>query len=80
MIVVNDHYSLRPHLLEIPFDFYAMLKETAVDDPEVRRIPLDWRLITRRVFLSLFESGWRVVDFRLLSDGDRKRDFYVLSR
>jgi len=69
-----------PLLVEIPFDFYAMLKETAVDDPEVRRIPLDWRLITRRVFLSLFESGWRVVDFCLLPDGDRKRDFYVLSR
>ena len=51
-------------LARIPSDFYLMLRETDVEDPDVRRIPLDWRAATRRAFTTLFERGFRVVDFR----------------
>ncbi len=47
----------------VPSDFYRMLRETDVDDPAVRRIPLDWRLATRRVFQELFARGYAVKDF-----------------
>jgi predicted GNAT superfamily acetyltransferase len=50
-------------LVPIPGDFYSMLRETDVEDPEVRRIPLDWRLKTRDLFLTLFSEGYRVADF-----------------
>jgi predicted GNAT superfamily acetyltransferase len=49
--------------LPIPADFYALLQQTDVDDPAVRRIPLDWRLRTREAFQALFGRGFRVVDF-----------------
>lgn len=68
-----------PLLVEIPFDFYTLLQETAVEDPEVRRIPVDWRMATRRAFQTLLDAGWRVVDFRCFENAGRKRDFYVLS-
>jgi predicted GNAT superfamily acetyltransferase len=66
-------------LIQIPVDFYRVLQETEVEDPEVRRIPVDWRLHTRSSFLDLFERGYRVVDF-LKSGPDRPGDFYVLQK
>jgi predicted GNAT superfamily acetyltransferase len=72
-----DHETL---LLEIPFDWYRILTQTAVADPETRRIPYDWRMKTREVFESLFERGYGVVDFQYLVLGGRKRDFYVLKK
>jgi predicted GNAT superfamily acetyltransferase len=66
-------------LVRIPRDFYAMLRETDVVDPEVRRIPVEWRFSTRKVFQSLLAKGYRVVDF-----GDagvpRSSPYYVLRR
>lgn len=67
-------------LLEIPFDFYRMLKETDVPDPVVRKIPLDWRLATREVFQKLLGCRYRVIDFRAYQGTDRKRDFYILKK
>ncbi len=49
--------------LRIPADFYAMLRETDVGDPDVRRIPVDWRLRTREAFRTLFGRGFRVAAF-----------------
>jgi predicted GNAT superfamily acetyltransferase len=66
-------------LVRIPLDFYRMLQETDVADPEVKRIPVDWRLATRAVFQGLFAGGYRVVDFRK-ADADVPGNFYVLSR
>lgn len=66
-------------LVGIPLDFYRMLQETDVQDPEVRRIPLDWRLATREVFQGLFARGYRVVDFRK-AEGRASGNYYVLSR
>jgi predicted GNAT superfamily acetyltransferase len=66
-------------LVRIPLDFYRMLQETDVADAEVRRIPVDWRLATREVFQTLFERGFRVVDFLKAKD-DGAGNFYVLSR
>jgi predicted GNAT superfamily acetyltransferase len=54
--------------IPIPRDFYRMLDETAVDDPLVRRIPVDWRMTTRQAFKELFGRGYRVIDF--LHGGD----------
>ena len=51
-------------LVRIPADFPRMLRETDVQDPAVRRIPLDWRSATRRVFTALLGSGYRIADFR----------------
>jgi predicted GNAT superfamily acetyltransferase len=66
-------------LVPIPLDFYVMLLETDVTDPEVRRIPVDWRMATRAVFQALLARGYRVVDFR---KADRRvaANAYVLAR
>lgn len=78
--------SIRPDLKEdfllvrIPRDFYVMLGETDVADPEVRRIPLDWRLKTRDVFLSLLGRGYRVFDFRLAGEEAIKNSYYVFTK
>lgn len=66
-------------LVQIPLDFYLMLRETDVDDREVRNIPLEWRLRTREVFKDLFCRGYEIVDFRTSGQGE-KRDFYVLKK
>lgn len=50
-------------LVPIPADFYLMLRETDVADPATRKIPVDWRLATRQVFLALLGSGYEVSDF-----------------
>jgi predicted GNAT superfamily acetyltransferase len=65
-------------LVEIPFDFYHMIKQTDVPEKDIRNIPLDWRMATREVFRNLLERGYSVIDFRIHQDGDRKRDFYIL--
>jgi predicted GNAT superfamily acetyltransferase len=67
-------------LIEIPFDFYTMLHETDVADPQSRDIPVIWREKTRLAFKNQFEAGYRVVDFRYLKRGGKKRDFYVLRK
>jgi predicted GNAT superfamily acetyltransferase len=67
-------------LLEIPFDFYRTLQETDVDDPDIRQIPLTWRMRTREIFLSLLERDFSVYDFRHVEIEGRKRDFYVFKK
>jgi len=63
-------------LVPIPDDFNAMLRETDVEEPGVRRIPLDWRLRTREMFETLFREGYKVTDFRHSESGN----FYILER
>jgi predicted GNAT superfamily acetyltransferase len=66
-------------LVQIPLDFYRMLRETDVDDPDVRNIPVDWRLRTRRAFVSLFARGYRVTDF-LSKEGTPPASYYLLRK
>jgi len=66
-------------LVEIPFDFYTMILKTDVADNRVREIPIVWRYKTRQVFQELFQRGYSILDFRYIKQGDRKRDFYVLT-
>jgi predicted GNAT superfamily acetyltransferase len=65
--------------VDIPADFYRMLNETDVENKDIRRIPLEWRLKTRRVFQDLFEKGYKVIDFRR-TEGRTQRNFYVLKK
>jgi len=67
-------------LVEIPYDFYLMLKETDVPQRKIRNIPLEWRMKTRKVFQTLLGRKYKIVDFRWLEKDNRKRDFYVLKR
>jgi predicted GNAT superfamily acetyltransferase len=67
-------------LVEIPVDFYRMLRETDVAENKVRSIPLEWRMKTRQVFKTLFERKYKIIDFRLLKKDKNKRDFYILQR
>jgi predicted GNAT superfamily acetyltransferase len=66
-------------LMRIPADFYAVLKETDVEDPEVRRIPLTWRLRTREAFQTLLGSGFRVAGFLDILPGETGPG-YILRR
>jgi predicted GNAT superfamily acetyltransferase len=66
-------------LVPIPADFTIMLRETDVEDEAVRRIPRNWRLLTREAFQSLFAKGYRIVDFRYAETGTPK-NFYVLQK
>jgi len=66
-------------LVEIPYDFYSLLKATDVQDPEIRKIPMDWRNRTRTALRSLLVRGYKVEDFRSMRDGTRMRDFYILT-
>jgi len=66
-------------LLQIPLDFYRMLQETDVEDPEIRRIPVDWRLNTRKAFQTLFAGGYRVSDF-LNKKGTPPANYYLLRK
>jgi predicted GNAT superfamily acetyltransferase len=65
--------------VQIPRDFYLMLRETDVEDGAVRRIPLDWRLQTRHVFQTLFLKEYRIADFLGTADEPRE-NFYVLKK
>jgi len=67
-------------LVEIPYDFYLMARETDVEDQEVRNIPLNWRMTSREVFHTLFKKKYEILDFRCLKRQDRRRDFYVLKK
>jgi predicted GNAT superfamily acetyltransferase len=67
-------------LIEIPFDFYKVLRETDVSDKKVRSIPVEWRLRTREAFQKLFLRKFKVIDFRIYQGDDRTRDFYVLKK
>lgn len=67
-------------LVEIPVDFYSMLKQTDVVDESLRHIPFDWRMKTRKVFQELFSKKYKVIDFRKEQIENRIRDFYVLRR
>jgi predicted GNAT superfamily acetyltransferase len=67
-------------LVEIPLDFYRMIKETDVADKNIRRIPLQWRMKTREVFQELLRRNFKIVDFRIYEDKGRKRNFYVLKK
>jgi len=65
--------------IQIPGDFYLMLRETDVEKPEVRKIPIEWRGETRKAFQSYFERGYRVIDFFATRE-NRNRNFYVLRK
>ena len=67
-------------LIEIPYDFYTMLRVTDVSDKKIRQIPLDWRLQSRRAFTTLFERGYKIIDFLPVQKGVTIRDFYILNR
>jgi len=67
-------------LVEIPVDFYRVLRETDVKDSRVRSIPLEWRMKTRQVFKTLFERKYKIIDFRLVKKDKNKRDFYILKK
>lgn len=67
-------------LVEIPVDFYVMLKETNVQDETIRKVPYEWRIRSREAFLALLKKGYKLRDFRVINYADRKRDFYVFSR
>jgi len=76
---VRSGLDRSPLFVEIPMDFYRMLRETNVDDQSVRRIPVDWRMETREVFRRLFEKGCRVRDF-CRTKTTPPRCFYVLEK
>jgi predicted GNAT superfamily acetyltransferase len=65
-------------LIEVPFDFYTILQETDVPDESVRKIPLEWRMETRKAFMELLERGYRLHDFNYLKTEERIRDFYIM--
>jgi len=65
--------------VRIPLDFYFMLRETDVEEKKVRRIPIQWRLITRDIFQTLFAKGYEIIDFFQTKDEPRK-NFYILQR
>lgn len=66
--------------IEIPYDFYTMVHATDVPYVTTRKIPLDWRLKTRKAFLTLLKRGYKIVDFLPVQKENRIRDFYVLKR
>lgn len=66
-------------LVQIPHDFYLMLNETDLPDEQVRKIPLDWRLKTRQVFLNYFQRSYRVVDF-IRAGQNQKECFYLIKK
>jgi len=67
-------------LIEIPVDFYTMLRETDVEENKIRSIPFDWRMKTRQAFQTLFEKNYRVIDFRKIEKEGQVRDFYILKK
>mgnify|MGYP001050159001 CR=1 FL=1 len=75
----NPHLTKKVLLVRIPRDFYFMLQETDVEDENIRRIPLEWRLRTRKIFQALFNRKYRVVDF-FQTKTEPLRNFYVLRK
>jgi predicted GNAT superfamily acetyltransferase len=66
-------------IIPIPLDYYLMLRETDVADPAIRRIPVEWRMSTRRAFQGLFAKGYEVIDFQKV-ESSRPRNLYVLKQ
>jgi predicted GNAT superfamily acetyltransferase len=58
-------------LVEIPYGFVDMLRQQPA-------LALEWRLITRRLFVSYFARGYRIVDF--IGARDANRAAYLLQR
>jgi len=79
-----DFIVIKPYkeylLVEIPYNFYQMIQETDVSDNHVRRIPLDWRIRTRKAFKELLNAGYQIEDFRCKYMDNRRRNFYVLAK
>jgi len=75
----DPHMTDKVLFVRIPRDFYLILRETDVEDQNVRRIPLEWRLETRKVFQTLFNRKYRVVDF-FQTRAEPRRNFYVLHK
>jgi predicted GNAT superfamily acetyltransferase len=75
----DPHMRGKVLFVQIPRDYYLLLRETDVEDKNVRRIPLDWRLETRKVFQTLFKRKYRVVDF-FQTRAEPRRNFYVLHK
>ncbi len=65
-------FSQRLALAEIPADFMS-LKQT--DFPLAHA----WRIFTRQVFESAFNSGYLITDFIFDTSGEQPRSFYVLT-
>jgi predicted GNAT superfamily acetyltransferase len=76
---VNPDLDAAGLFVRIPRDFYRMLRETDVDDPDVRRIPFDWRMATRQAFQTLFRRGYEVADFLRAGEG-RAENLYLLRK
>ena len=67
-------------LIEIPVDFYTMLRETDVEENRTRSIPLEWRIRTRQAFQTLFDRKYKIIDFRKIKKDGQVRDFYILKK
>ncbi len=67
-------------LIEIPVDYYSMLKETDIAEDQIRNIPIEWRIKTREAFQALFQRNYRIIDFRKRKEEGRDRNFYVLMK
>ena len=74
---VNLEADGGPLYVRIPRDFYLMLGETDVQAPEIRNIPVRWRLETRRVFQTLLARGYRVADF-FTTPAPSPKNYYTL--
>lgn len=74
---INLSPSISPVLVRIPMDFYGMLHATEVSSPEIRGIPIDWRLKTRELFLALFRQDYQLVDFIVDREGREPGAYYL---
>ncbi|MBM3294889.1 MAG: hypothetical protein FJY82_10235 [Candidatus Aminicenantes bacterium] len=79
-VVREVDLSGRPpfRIVRVPADFYRLLRETDVDDPAIRRIPLEWRMAVRRVFQDSLAEGYEAVDFVDLPGVSPARWAYIL--
>ena len=66
-------------LVEVPVDFYHLLRVTAHRPEEIKNIPVDWRLKSREVFLKYFQQGYKVVDFLKARSG-QPAAYYLLEK
>jgi Uncharacterized conserved protein len=76
---LNPGIEAEQILVQIPADFYLMLRITDSDDSCIRNIPIVWRLRTRELFLDYFKRGYQVVDF-LSVEGEKRAVFYLLQK
>lgn len=60
-------------LIEVPPEFQA-IKVVSLD------LARAWRALTADLFIHYFDQGYTIVDFVSDSNGDRRRNFYVLAR